>query len=266
VIALALDFDGVLSDSAPEGFAVGLEVYSEMRPASTLGLVLEGMRRRSSPGRDAITSLPAYHRFLEIIPLGNRAEDFGVALAALDEGIEFADQAAYDRFRVSCGVDFLETFHHRFYAVRVAWMESDAAGWRALMAPYGEFVAILRRHAGEVQLAIATAKDRRSVGFLLRDYGIADLFPEALIFDKETGVSKRSHLEALRRALGCPFGEITFIDDKVNHLDDVVMLGVGTMLAEWGYNGVREIEGARERGHEVCGLETAESQLFGGGI
>ena len=83
---------------------------------------------------------------------------------------------------------WLRSFHKGFYRVRTALSESDPVGWMALMGPYPGAAELLRRNAGDVVLAIATAKDRRSVGMLLEAYGIADLFPDGRVLDKETGV------------------------------------------------------------------------------
>ena len=131
------------------------------------------------------------------------------------------------------------------------------------MGPYPEFVAQLRERAGRVVLAIATAKDAASVARLLDAYGIADLFPPEMVLDKETGVSKRAHLTALRDRIGRPFADITFVDDKVNHLEDVAPLGVRCALAAWGYNGPREAARARELGYAVCEIAEARHILLG---
>ena len=131
------------------------------------------------------------------------------------------------------------------------------------MRPYPGIAELLRRRAGDALLAIATAKDRRSVEALLGAYGIADLFPEDRILDKETGVSKRSHLEQLAERFAVPFPEMLFVDDKVNHLDSVSPLGVACGLAAWGYNGEREIDLALARGHRVIRLAAAERAIFG---
>jgi hypothetical protein len=56
---------------------------------------------------------------------------------------------------------------------------------------------------------------------------------------------------------------MTFLDDKVNHLDSVSPLGVRCGLAAWGYNGPREHGLALERGYLVCRLDDVEAQLFG---
>lgn len=262
---LALDFDGVISDSAPESFAVALATYCELRPRSQLAAdaasllekgLYEGLLER-------LRASPLYREFLELMPLGNRAEDFGVALSILERKLPVRDQADYDREREAEDAAFLLDFHSRFYELRGGFAEADATGWQSLLAPYPEFVKLLRARAGDVRLAIATAKDHRSVRLLLKLYGIDDLFPDELVLDKETGISKRAHLEALAARTRMPFAEISFVDDKVNHLDAVASLGVRCALAAWGYNGSREHTLARQRSFLVCELGDVEAQLFG---
>jgi hypothetical protein len=58
--------------------------------------------------------------------------------------------------------------------------------------------------------------------------------------------------------------EMTFVDDKVNHLDSVAPLGVRCALATWGYNGAREQERAIRRKYLMLTLENVESRLFDG--
>jgi len=245
---LVLDFDGVISDSGREAFVVARRTYLEQRPSSLL------------QGRDDDA---LYALFVDIMPLGNRAEDFGVALAAIEAGALLPDQAAYDAYYAAQDPRWLRAFHERFYQVRTAFSRSDPAGWLALLRPYPRFLATLRRRAGACRYAIATAKDRRSVRVLLREYGVADLFPEDLVLDKEAGVTKVAHHEHLARHCGVAYAEMTFVDDKVNHLDAVAALGVRCALSAWGYNGPREHELARARGHRVCSLDDVEVQLFG---
>ena len=247
--ALVLDFDGVLADSAPEAFEVALRTYTRMRPGSAL------------PGRprDAV-----YAGFLALMPLGNRAEDFGVALSALEAGAALPDQAAYDAFRDAHDPAWLAGFHRLFYETRDAWAAADPEGWLARTPPYPAFLDLLRRRAGDATFAIATAKDHRSVTALLARWGVQHLFAPELVLDKETGVHKTAHLARLAELLRLPLGELTFVDDKVNHLDAVATLGVRCALATWGYNGPREQRLARGHGHLVCSLDDVEAQLFPG--
>jgi phosphoglycolate phosphatase-like HAD superfamily hydrolase len=248
--ALALDFDGVISDSAPEAYCVAVRTFREEFPECRFTAETED---------DAET----FQRFLDIMPLGNRAEDFGVALAAIDSGTVLPDQAAYDAFYASLERPRLRAFHKRFYRVRHAFSESDPEGWVARIQPYPGIADWLHRRAGDVQLAVATAKDRHSVALLLERYGIGDLFGEGLIHDKETGVSKRAHIETIARQAACSASEVTFIDDKVNHLIDVAEIGARCLLAGWGYNGEREFEVARAAGFPILTLESLDQTLFG---
>jgi phosphoglycolate phosphatase-like HAD superfamily hydrolase len=259
---LALDFDGVISDSAPESFVVGLLTYRDL--VSDTGSVRELARFSldRAPLLSAVASDPLYRSFVELMPLGNRAEDFGVVLRALDAGEPLREQKDYDRWRATIDPLWLESFHGRFYEIRAALSTSDPQGWRRLMSPYPDVVDLLRRRSTDTILTIATAKDRRSVEILLEDYGIVDLFPASCVFDKEVGVHKDQHIAALRDASGVPFERMVFIDDKLNHLEVVAKLGVRCGLAAWGYNGTREAELARRAGHAVFELSNVESMLF----
>ena len=248
---LALDFDGVIANSAPEAFAVARRTFLELRPGTALRHADEA---------------ELYRAFLELMPLGNRAEDYGAALAAIEAHAALPDQAAYDAFRASLDRAWLRDYHQRFYAVRTALSEVDRPAWLALLRPYPELVALLRRRAGSCAYAIATAKDRRSVTILLEEYAIADLFASDAVLDKEAGITKTTHLEHLARAFGVDYPEMSFVDDKVNHLDSVAPLGVRCALAAWGYNGPREHAQARARGHLVCTLADADAQLFDRGL
>jgi len=260
---LALDFDGVIADSAPEAFVVAARTFAQLRPASALVAALAPVLGGAPPPRSGALTHPLYAGFLGLMPLGNRAEDYGVALDATERGARIAEQADYDAWRAHIDREWLRGFHRAFYRVRTALADADPAGWNALLGPYPVLPEVLRRRAGEVVLAIATAKDRLSVGRLLRTWGMDDLFPQDRVLDKEAGVSKAAHLEALASRFAVPFPEITFVDDKVNHLDATAALGVRCALAAWGYNGAREVRLARERGYLVCRLADVEAQLFG---
>ncbi len=258
---LVLDFDGVLFDSAPEAFLVARRTYAELGPALPTEARLPAPADLAAPSRNDVLADPLYRGFVRLMPLGNRAEDYAVMLSVLERGVTVEDQARYDRERAKVSADFQDAFHARFYEVRTRFQQDAPERWRALQGPYPELLALLRRRRSSVALAIATAKDRASVRLLLEDHDLAGLFPDERLMDKETGRSKAAHLRHLQAALGMPFSEITFVDDKVNHLDAVATLGVRCVLAAWGYNGSREHELARRRGYVVCSLGSA-AELF----
>ncbi len=245
--ALALDFDGVICDSAREAFVVAVRTYRRvLSPAFARNELDEGL----------------FAEFVALMPLGNRAEDFAISLTAIERGRSLEDQAAYDSFRSELDAPALRVFHKQFYRERRAWAERDAANWHAHMRPYPGICELLRRRARETSLAIATAKDRRSVRALLTQYGVADLFPEHAVLDKETSASKREHVRLIAGRVGALASEVTFVDDKVNHLEEVASLGARCVLAAWGYNGARERRVAEARGYLVCELEDFEASVF----
>jgi phosphoglycolate phosphatase-like HAD superfamily hydrolase len=263
--ALALDFDGVVCDSLREVFATALATYESLEPDSP---AVKRIRARHGQGRWHeldLMSDPVMVSFESMMPLGNRAEDFGVSLKAVDSFLELTDQGAYDTFYRTVAADWLSTFHRAFYEQRDRARAFDTHGWLELHASYPRFLEILRRRASDARIALATAKDRRSAVLLLEHLGIGDLFAPELVLDKETGVSKTAHLTALRDRLDVPFEEITFVDDKVNHLETVAPLGVRPILAGWGFNTPREHELAVARGFKVANTDDAETVLYGGG-
>jgi phosphoglycolate phosphatase-like HAD superfamily hydrolase len=262
---LALDFDGVVCDSLREVFATALATYETLEPGSPL---IARLRARHDDGRwhslDLIDD-PVMVSFEAMMPLGNRAEDFGVSLRASDSFLELTDQGAYDAFYSTIDSEWMATFHRVFYQQRETARAFDSHGWTELHRSYPPFIELLRRRAGDASLALATAKDRRSAELLLQHLGVDDLFSPELVLDKETGVSKTAHLTAVRERLDLPFEDITFVDDKVNHLEAVSPLGVRPVLAGWGFNTPREHELAQRKGFPVANFHDAETVLYGGG-
>jgi phosphoglycolate phosphatase-like HAD superfamily hydrolase len=261
---LALDFDGVICDSSREVFVVAVDTYADLEPGSGLLEQLEPLREDAVAGGGEYRNAPIYQRFRDLLPLGNRAEDFGVSLRAIDEGAAIGDQAAYDSFYRQLGHAWLDSFHSRFYECRGSLRETDPEGWLRLHLPYPGLAEALRRHRDRTRPAVATAKDSRSVQVLLEALGFGGVFDPELILDKETGVEKTHHLRALQERTGAEYSDITFVDDKVNHLRRVAELGVRPVLAGWGFNSDREHELARELGYEVASLSTLDEVLFKG--
>jgi phosphoglycolate phosphatase-like HAD superfamily hydrolase len=262
---LALDFDGVLCDSAREVFTTAVHTFAGLEPRSDLAGSILARSAAASPPPIDMSGDPAFADFARLMPLGNRAEDFGVALLAMDQGVDLPDQESYDAFYLSIESSWRDRFHREFYVTRRRLRAADLDGWLALHADYPPFSAFLRRAAGRrIALAIATAKDADSLDVLLVHLGVADLFPEQLRLDKETGVSKTEHLTVLARRLAVDFEKIAFIDDKVNHLERVAPLGVRPVLAGWGHNTPREHARAMALGFAVAQLDTAENVLLSG--
>jgi phosphoglycolate phosphatase-like HAD superfamily hydrolase len=261
---LALDFDGVVCDSSREVFTVAVRTYAQLNPGSPwIRAILD------QPGRDATECLdlsaePAFAALQRLIPLGNRAEDFGVALRALELGVELPDQAAYDAFYHSLDAGWLGAYHATFYEIRDRLRTREPSRWLALNDGYPPFTAFLTRAAGRCAIAILTARDGASLDVLLDHLGVSAIIPRQLRLDKQAGLHKTSHLSQLADRLQVSFPEITFVDDKVNHLERVAPLGVRPVLAGWGLNTPREHARATALGIAVARLDALDSVLLDG--
>ncbi len=246
---LALDFDGVICDSAAEVLHIALETWSALNSDETLAAKVTGFPETRSA-------------FERLVPLGNRAEDFGVALHILSMDLDIRTQDDYDRVREGLGARWLGQFHQQFYRTRHRLRTDDLGRWLRFHRTYPAFIEVLERCQQRANLAIATAKDGESVRQLLRHFGIDHLFSDDLILDKETGIAKTAHLKILATRIRCETAQITFVDDKLNHLEATAGLGVRGVLAGWGHNTQREHKLAQEAGFAVATLETAEALLF----
>ncbi|MBI9083692.1 MAG: HAD family hydrolase [Desulfobacterales bacterium] len=260
---LALDFDGVICDSSREIFLVTLRTCAALDSDLDAAEYLDRLQARSGD-RDDFAADPVYTAFVALFPLGNGAEDFAVALKAVMSGLALPDQAAYDRYFRQQNAGWKDAFHRAFYDQRAALRAEDEARWLALHGTWPAVTSLLKDRAGAVPYAVCTAKDAVSVQKLLAHFGIGDLFSVDLILDKETGAQKIAHLTELARRTGVDPAEITFVDDKVSHLQKVAPLGVRCVLAAWGDNGSREHLQARQEGFPVAGLERVEEILFSG--
>ena len=255
---IAFDFDGVLCDSSRELFVVAVDTLAVQVPTSALLTDLAPLRDDALAGGDDFRGHELFQRFADLLPLGNRAEDFGVALLSIEQSGPLDNQEAYDTFYAGVPEDWRGLFHRRFYESRTRLREADLQRWLALHLPYPGVVEALESHRAAIRPAVATAKDARSIHLLLAELGLADIFDPQLILDKETGVEKTVHLRELQRRTGAPFAHITFIDDKLNHLETVAELGVRPVLAGWGFNTDREHGAARRLGFEVVHLDTLD--------
>ena len=115
---LALDFDGVICDSGKEVFYTALRTYVDLHPDSRWQSLLGRMGSMEDAAGFDWTGSAEFNDFRELMPLGNRAEDFGVALKIMETGAEVPDQAAYDAFYRDVGDPWCRDFHRALYRTR----------------------------------------------------------------------------------------------------------------------------------------------------
>ena len=221
---LALDFDGVLCDSARETGITGWKAA---------GKLWEDMAEALPPER----LLDAYCRARPVIETGYEAilmmrllKDGGDPDALLES---FQDRLPETIAR--SGVD-TERLKDLYAGIRDRWIQEDPEGWLSLSPLYPGTAETLNALPPGIDCYIITTKQERFVERLLGYHGVQ--FDAARIY----GLDRRMKKEAvLRELMEChPGGQIDFIEDRLGTLKRLSkqpdLASVRLHIACWGYN------------------------------
>lgn len=218
----ALDFDGVICDSATEtgitGWKAATQLWTDM-PAETPDRLLDLFRQV----RPAIATGYEAILIMRLLFEGTIAQilldDFAVAIAALVE-----------RDNLS-----IAQLKHQFGATRDHWINQNLAAWVA-MNPLFDGIAEKLKYIGVEQGYIITTKQERFVSQILAANGIT--LPPQRIFGLDRKMSKPQILTSLLKA-HC--GQtMLFVEDRlatlIDVLDDEQLSNIELFFASWGYN------------------------------
>lgn len=236
---LALDFDGVIWDSAGECFETGWRAYKELygRELSTRQFregVLRG-RPLARTGSDFYLIL----RLLEEDPQRDLSSFAHSEFLELRE--RFAEQAAqYDKV---------------FYRLRSEYRDRQPQLWTSWQGAYPQMLAFLDAWEETFKgAALATTKDTRSAQTLLQTIGRN--WP---VFGKEYSVHKAEQILGIAEHFEVQPQQILFVDDLLENLEQVAPTGAQTALAKWGYNTAESRREAVEAGYPVIDVEELPS-------
>ncbi len=243
---LALDFDGVIWDSAGECFEIGWRVYQGLT-----GQDLSGAQNRA--------------RFVAARPLARTGHDFFLILRLMHTRPELDlpgfPLAEFVKLRSELA-DEAAVFNRDFYALRAKYREQSFEQWASWQGPYPEMLGLLDRWEARFRgTALATTKDAASAHALLQSVG-----RDWPVFGKEFSVDKDRQIAGIARQFDVSVGEVLFVDDLLENLHQVAPLGTRTAMAAWGYNTEQSREEARLLGFRVVdveGLETMLQETFG---
>lgn len=238
---LALDFDGVIWDSAGECFETGWRAYKEL-----FGSDLSGPEHRQ--------------RFLAGRPHARTGHDFYIILRLLQEQPELDLVSFPPAEFVQLRRDWAEScarFDKLFYQLRNRYRDEQFEAWASWQGPYPDMVALLDRWESRFEgTALATTKDQASAHALLRSAG-----RDWPVFGKEFSVEKNLQIEGIAAKFGVAPAEILFVDDLLENLEQVTPTGAHGVMADWGYNTPELREQARESGYQVVSIEGLERLL-----
>lgn len=228
----ALDFDGVLCDSAVEtaiaGWKVALQIWSDM-PEQIPAEILE--------------------RFRQVRPVMETGYESILIVRMLFEGLDteslmsaFHHQIEALMIRDALEVDELK---QTFGATRDQWIEDDFDNW-IKMNPLFDGVAEKLHQLETEQSVIITTKQERFVDHILSANQIH--FPIEQIYGLDRNLSKQQILTDLSASQ--PNTDILFVEDRlptlINVITDDRLDHVQLLLANWGYNTQEDRDSATE--------------------
>ena len=220
---VALDFDGVLCDSAGEtalsAWRAGTTYWPEWRTLAPDAVLIEG--------------------FLRLRPYLETGYQAIVMMRLLADGVQEADIAAnLDEYCRRC-IDDLGTDRQAmiacFGAARDSWLNEDTDAWLASHRFYPGTLAALRQAAEHCDIVILTTKQERFVQALLGAQGVT--LPHDRVYGLDRGAKKTVILKDLLTRDAAR--EVHFVEDRAATLRGVVatpaLESVRLYYASWGY-------------------------------
>jgi phosphoglycolate phosphatase-like HAD superfamily hydrolase len=231
----ALDFDGVLCDSAPEGAVTAWRAGQKLWPQ---------WQGAEPPAAYA-------ERFVRLRPALETGYQMPLLMKLVVDHVSDAEVLA--RFVPLCE-ELMNTqnLNRRqlvdlFGQARDEWIARDAAGWLASHWFYPGVLARLREALVSHPVYILTTKQERFTQQLFNAEGV--MMPRERIMGLERNLSKGQMLEQVMAEPSLPGARIHFVEDRIETLLDVAkkpgLDGVRLYLADWGYNTPAQREQAR---------------------
>ncbi|GAB4116408.1 MAG: hypothetical protein Kow00103_12110 [Candidatus Caldatribacteriota bacterium] len=232
---LAIDYDGVICDSALKSLFIGHNVYCRYftsRVKVNFGGELftfnnwEEMKNRYKVEMDYYRQLRSYIEF---------SGDFFVIIKIIEEEIEIKNQQEFIHYRNQLTFDY-HFFQEKFFKEKERWQKKDFEKWFFLSTVFKPVVQGIKKFMQEGKKVVIATSNRREYiypefqkRYLGFDIDIED------IFDKSFGQHKSEHMQAIAQKYGAKLNELYFVDDQLSYLKGTNTLGVNVFLAGWGY-------------------------------
>lgn len=218
----ALDFDGVICDSAVEtgmaGWLVARQLWTDMpdAPSAEMMQAFRQVRPVMETGYEAVL-------IMRLLFEGMQPDSLMAAFHHQIEALMIRDEL---------GVDELKQL---FGTTRDQWIADDFDSWIE-MNPLFDGIADKLKQIDTDSSYIITTKQERFVDHILKANQIS--FPLAQIYGLERNLSKPQILSDL--SLERPDDEILFVEDRlptlINVITDDRLDKIRLFLADWGYN------------------------------
>jgi len=212
-----IDFDGVICDSALEGFVSSEIAYTRL----TTG---------TDPDRCSVTGRDAFYRMRPFIRNG---EDFLLLQEYITAGREICSQQEFDAALSARGAERMQQYRQAIYRVRQELVGNLREYWIHLNRIYPEVEPVIREAVKRQEVFILSTKQSDLIAEILSGSRIAwpkDRIITSLGQTKEEVITERMNAANAAHAL--------FVDDQPDHLlspEASLQLGITCYLAAWGY-------------------------------
>lgn len=239
----ALDFDGVICDSAVETAITGWQAAGRLWPDMSEDRLSEQLIDRFRRVRPAIET--GYEAILAMRLIDLENDDRAVLT-----GFEWNKQKLLDEVNVD--VNFLKQL---FGDTRDNWIAADLSGWIEVNPLFQSIADKLKQLNKQATWYVVTTKQERFVSQILSANEI-ELSGDN-IFGLERNRSKADTLnEILERH---PNEQIYFVEDRLPALLTVMtnpkLQSLKLQLADWGYNTAQDRQEAVHKGIELLCIE-----------
>ncbi|HOR42836.1 MAG TPA: hypothetical protein PK111_06730 [Atribacterota bacterium] len=253
---LAVDYDGVISDSALKSLFVSHNVYCRHfgpEVKKNFGGQLFTFENWQQMKKNFPQEMKKYRQLRAYVEYSC---DFLVMIKIIEEQIPVHNQQEFIKIRQEMDLDY-QFFHELFFQEKERWQEKDFAKWFSLAPVYRGVTAGIERLLKEgAKIVIATSNLGKAIHPAFHQDYLGFTLPLPDIFDKNYGKSKSDHMKAIATQYRVNYGDIYFIDDQLNYLEETQTLGVNAFLAGWGYCTEEQKTIARKKGITV--IEKAE--------
>ena len=244
---LALDFDGVIVDSAWECLFVSHNAYFkvyERKEKDFFGgepFTFENWENIKKRYKKEIE----HYRIMR--PYIRGANDYGLIIKLLEEKKLIKSQEEFDVYRKTVGFKFKD-FHQEFYKERDRIQAMDFKAWFKLESAFPKITKdIIKLLEEGTKIIIATSNRRRAIAQCFTPEYLGFEIKKEDILDKRYGEDKSEQMKQIVNLYQIKFGDIYFVDDQVSHLIQTKILGVKVLLAGWSYATDIQKEEARKQ-------------------
>jgi len=220
-VIYALDFDGVICDSAYECLVTSREAFPHFCQELNLPV----------PRTDMPDDALAEH-FCRLRYMARTAGEFWLILDRLYRGQTHIDPNGFER-QARRNETKNALFEKNFFATRADHMSRDYGGWLGLHRLYPQFTDFWQALGHPDRVVIVTSKNQAPVRALL-DHFQLDLGDD-VIFAREAGLHKDEKIRAAASLKGTDPQYLLFVDDHLGNLQTVQPTGSPCYLALWGY-------------------------------